>query len=196
MRPDEQWLERFAKVTRAATLEYYRRDSCITSARIGAAVLRHFGVLVRLVPVRLLAVTADLYEKYQQGHDLNDPALKGIGHSVLIQGTGRVSVSPDGRRLWNGHVVLVLKHPATLVDLSIDQASRPEKGLVLDEPVVMPVPDAQAFRAGEPLAARNHDGTFLLYRVIEDDGWKAQPKEPDVKPLIITNVIEELTEQR
>lgn len=195
MRPDEAWLERFAQVTRKHVLEFYPPDSCIATCRIGAKVLRHFGVLVRPVPVRAMAFTPDRWALHERGMALDDPRLAATGHCVLIGHTGEVyeSAEEGGRRRWNGHLVLLTHEPAILVDMSLDQASRPDRGIALTEPICARIPNAQAFRDGEPVLGRTREGVVLAYIALHNDGWKTKPKEPpEVAEAVAERISEEL----
>lgn len=106
----DDWLEEFARETRTAVLERVASaGSCILSTRVGLEVLRFFGIPARPVPVRIVA--------HGTG---SDPWCIGIA------GTGRM-----GPETWDGHLVLSLPTQQWLVDLSLDQMSRVQRGLEL-----------------------------------------------------------------
>jgi hypothetical protein len=72
---------------------------------------------------------------------------------------------------WPGHLVAMVGD--TLVDASIEQANRPEKGIVL--PPVLAAKAPEPFRLGrEKFYLHSPDG-LLIYEPIKDRSWKNAP---------------------
>lgn len=192
MRPDDEWLERFAGVTRNHVLKLYPPDSCIASTRIGIAVLRHFGVLCRPQPVTMMAFTGPAFEALAAGQrDASKFDHSKGEHSLGIVGNGEITTHPDGTFGWDGHLVILVPQPAMLIDLSIDQADRPELGLHLTGPVLCPLDNIVAFRAGERTAYEREDGMVLTYRRLLSDNWKKSART-GFPELVVADVIAEL----
>lgn len=138
-RREERVIEALVKVARPLMLDgvgtqAFSRDSCIAACRIGSLALHEFNVQARVIGVAYIVLNA-AYVK-QVGEDKNVPEsaeeLRGDSHSLAI--------GLD----WNdedniGHFALACG-PRLLVDLSIDQISRPQRGFVFDQPLVANMP--------------------------------------------------------
>lgn len=108
---------------RARILERFRPDCCIASTRIAIEVLRRFGIRAKPAPCQVYIATLPLFERLQKqsftGKFQPGEHSVGIGYGV-----------PAGTRPgFDGHLVAVTDD--SLIDLSLDQASRPHKGIVL-----------------------------------------------------------------
>lgn len=112
-------------------LRHYRRDSCLASTRIGIEFLRHFGYTARPLAVRVEIANAEMLRCQAEGIP-DDQALEqgawvvGIDGSDVIEGSG-----------WDGHLVFTVE--GYVMDLSLDQASRPAKGIELS-PLLAEIP--------------------------------------------------------
>jgi hypothetical protein len=112
-------------------------------------VLRHFGVRIRTIACRVGVFNeAMLLRVDREGRWPTDPgeterwSRQDGSWGVSIGTTGQMIVKPDGMRRYDGHLVL-LAHPqaardeesdhgGVLIDLTLHQASRPQKGIQLD----------------------------------------------------------------
>jgi len=133
----------FGPTIRTRMLEQgWRADSCIGATRMGMDILKSIGV-------------TDMYALSVRCYIFNQPFAE---HAERV---GRIAESPeetvaweaeDGSwaiglgfeptvllpNRWPGHLVLIVER-RLLWDLSIDQANRPQHGIVFDRPVVLPV---------------------------------------------------------
>jgi hypothetical protein len=150
---------------RPTMLEYVRVDSCIASTKMGYEVLRYFGVPAVPRAVRMAAFNRTAWQAVEAGQV---PDWEGTdAWSVAIAGQG----APQTRGGWDGHLVLLV-HGRLLLDLSLDQADRPKKGIHL-APTMLLIPDPAAFTAGEWVRYEHEDGTVLGYQRLDDQGWRA-----------------------
>jgi hypothetical protein len=125
-------VETLVAVARPIILTRYRADSCIASTRIAIDALAHFGVDAEPFACLAMAYNKRYGERLQAGlAPLDDPD----SFSITIGLIDRIEAYE--RRKAVGHV-LALTHD-DVIDLSIDQASRPEQGIVL-EPFAFPRP--------------------------------------------------------
>lgn len=147
-----------------------RRDSCILGTRLAREVLAYFGLPATAVPVRFAVFNPAAWALLEANDGaLPDPLPDGAW-SVGVAASG---VHGPGR--WDGHLVLrVDVAEPLLLDVTIDQASRPERGIVLDEPVVAPWPDRLAADGG-PFVFVDGADNRLAYEVIEDTLWRRSP---------------------
>lgn len=128
---------------RAEILKSFRADSCIASTAIGIKVLTRFGIEAWPVPVAMSAYNRIFLEMLQhtQGHPPSEEEQRAWGR----RGAWVVEVdenhSDDGR--FAGHLAIGVN--GYLLDLSLDQATRPHKALYL-EPLATPTPEG--FYAG------------------------------------------------
>lgn len=110
-------------IARPEILRHYRPDSCIGSTRIGIDVLAYFGVGSRPLPVE-----ATLF---------NRGGMKAAMEGRMCEGDEwGVGLGVDDDSCQVGHLVILLDEPVrdepdqvTFVDLSLDQADRPQKGI-------------------------------------------------------------------
>jgi hypothetical protein len=96
-----------------------RRDTCISAASFGVEVLKAFGISAQPLPVRVLVTTADVWEETLRGG-----ALPATGYSL---GIGFGDPMPG---CYGGHLVVLVEKTA-LLDLTLDQADRPSRGIPL-----------------------------------------------------------------
>lgn len=157
-----------------------QKDSCILSARLTIEVARYFG----LPKVRPLAVSAAVFnapgfEEYEAWH--NSPpetrgpmGLKGEDSwAVGIEGSDlNVFTRGDKGGRWNGH--LMVQAQDLFFDFSLDQFSRPEKGMAVDVGL-FPVQDIWTEHG--VAVYRRHDGVAVVYRSL--DGAKGYTNAPD-----------------
>lgn len=133
-----------ANVARPLILTRFRKDSCIASTRIGIDALAYFGVKAVPVSLQMLLFNREAVELLNSGKTLEEIAAfvreRGLNEEggPWTMGVGADLGRPGG---WAGHLVVGVPAANLLVDLSIDQVSRPHKGLVLDEPAVLQVPE-------------------------------------------------------
>lgn len=140
--------------------------SCIAWSRIGRDVLARLGVRSECVPVTLRVANNQAREHLAAGRP--DLVCSGDGSWVVAVGGG-------GRRRagrWDGHMVVLVEGIA-LVDLTLHQAARPERGIrvgpswfALEEPFVH----------GSQVVYELCDGVALRYERKNDlPPWEQSP---------------------
>lgn len=135
-----------AEVGRGPILDAgFNRRSCIASTRIGLDVLDYFGIKAEPLPLFVLLLNGEALDLWESGMSQAEIAIEmqkqgrdepggpwGIGIGAEIEN------SVD----WAGHLVIAVPQERALLDLSIDQASRPHKGLpIKDKGLLIPVDD-------------------------------------------------------
>jgi hypothetical protein len=135
-REHERAIEALVKVARPIIRERFNLASCIASTRVGLLALAEFGVQAHPQAVEYLIVNNDFREltaelgrmpSVEEQQTLRDGAAHSFGLGV--------NRGPDD----TGHVAIAVG-ARLLVDLSIDQASRPAKGWAFYEPLVATLP--------------------------------------------------------
>lgn len=106
---------------RKAMLRKYAPDSCIAAARLVVDVLTHFGITSSPVPTRLYVYTHPLFQRLAANR-FERPYRKGEYGLQVGADLGNPEKFP-------GHLVVTTSK--RLIDLSLDQASRPQFGLPL-----------------------------------------------------------------
>jgi hypothetical protein len=157
--PEGVALHNVVAVVRNHVLESFREDSCIASTRVLIDVLDYFGVVARPVPMRVLAFNAEAYPLFTGGVGVAD--WPDSAWSVGIAASGK---HKPGR--WDGHLVAFTS--THLLDASLDQMSRPARGIKLT---------GGAFRLPSEhdsavLQWQRTDGVVLIYERIEDNYWR------------------------
>jgi len=124
---------------RRAILRHYNPDSCVASSAIGLAILQELGFEARPLSVKaLIANQAWVARAEREGHvprniDERERWYAEDGCHALGLGVPDrhdTTIHP----LVNGLHVALLVQNKWLWDLSIDQATRPEHGIVIREP--------------------------------------------------------------
>ena len=109
---------------RPEILKWFKVDSCVASTKVAIKVLNHFKIRAR--------PQACLFEvmnpKFVELFDAEGGYPQSREEGQVWQDQGAHSVAIDGTGL--GHVVAIVAS-SMLVDLSLDQAHRPHKGITL-----------------------------------------------------------------
>jgi hypothetical protein len=149
-------LDALTKVARPLILEVFNRDSCIASTRIAIDALASFGVVAEPMSLSVTVYNRAAAEAITQG-----PAVANLmnfrsalraneGDEIWSVAIGAGLSEPDPvNPTWSGHLVAVIPEYVALIDLAIDQASRPTKGLTL-EAFWLQVPHEQWWTGTEP----------------------------------------------
>lgn len=116
---------------RPIILTRFRRDSCIASTAISIKVLQHFGIHAWALPVHMTAFNQTYIEMMEklQGREGDEVPVEEQQY-WLDRGAWSIEVEDSSV----GHVVACTKK--VLIDMSIDQATRPAKNIFL-EPLTM-----------------------------------------------------------
>lgn len=166
MIPTTRILDLLCKVGRPTMLkEGLALDSCIATCRIALEVLRRFRIPANPIAVKLLALNAKANKFMLGGHE-DWVATQKHGSYSIGMGHGQ---GPDSQK-WDGHLVLIVQRQ-WLLDLSIDQASRPEHGILTE-----PFYTRKAFNANDVMLLRREQGTVLRYELDHENRyWKNAP---------------------
>jgi hypothetical protein len=146
----------------------FKRDTCVFAAWTGREVLRRFGISAKAVAVRALVANSIAWEATSGDWDKlleGDEFGHGEGGWVMLMGALKSQPEP-GR--WCGHLVLTGRNPDFFLDLTLDQANRPEKGIVF-EPALEEVPRdvLRTFESGKrPVAFCSDSGARIAYAMI------------------------------
>ncbi len=147
-----------AEHARGLILTRFRRDSCIVSTRIALDVCAAHGLTARPELVECFLYTPALFERVKRGTFAKPfrPGEWSVG--LGVEGARTI----DRVRGLDGHLVLLLPIDGTeyLLDLSLDQADRPERGLHVRRPFLSAMP--ADWREG--LSAVHFDGAIIVYR--------------------------------
>lgn len=160
---------------------YYRPDSCVAATRMSVDVLTAMGITARGLRVRLLCYNPFMARKMDEGmygaeviERWPDQAWSvGVGLPVSRDqpGTGLYVIA------WADTVPGSSR--GLLVDMALDQASRPEHGMPLTSLVTeVPRGMSDAFLSGdEGIVITNDDGAIIAYSLITDDdgAWMRSP---------------------
>jgi len=168
-----------AKIARPKILEKFRADSCIVSTAIGIDVLTKFGILAEPLPVQVMIFNKPFIDRIGQTGVL--PTGDELKSWTKEDGSYSIGIGVDGHSKhgkWDGHLVIVAEK-RYLVDLSIDQANRPDYGMVF-EPIVVEVNDSffhgkhsHIFRIASSIDA--NDCVFRYVAVPSNQGYHLSP---------------------
>lgn len=162
-------------------VRHHGADSCVLGSNLGRALLREVGVDAKLTPVRMITYNRQMGEAIADpdgGRNIGrlfepwspdeDQAAHDAGaRSVLV---GWAYPDEDVSQRFVGHVVLSVRNPDGLIDLTIEQAARPQHGINVD-PCFFPVPRADLLRFMRGIGAvgfETEDGTGIVYGYAAD----------------------------
>lgn len=161
-------LHHITEVTRKHILTEWHADSCIASTRVLMTVLDYFGYPSEPMPVRLAVFTRQGWDMAERGVPVAE--WPNEAWSVGINGSG----ATNGKR-WDGHLVvsLVVDDNRFMLDPSIDQVSRPQRGIILTPSIF----GIEEWPAGTPLRfERPSDGLVIMYdRLVDAGSWRRSP---------------------
>lgn len=151
-----------AEYGRAEILKWFKPDSCIASTKVAMKVLSHFKI-----PARPKCFTLEIMNPvYRELFDKHGHPQKEQAEEWLAQGAWEVIISDHNGEI--GHVVAIADEQF-LIDLSLDQASRPQKQMEL-EPACAPLP---AGWKREPLLVyENENNVRLIYHPVDNEMFR------------------------
>lgn len=140
------------EVIRPLVLEHFTVNSCVATVRITIDVLAYFGIMAKPAAVQTMIFNAEAAGLVRAGataQQIRDAVFACTeqqhgGPWTIGLGFGASEMDDAG-----GHVVVWVPSVATILDYSLDQASRPHKGIIL-EPLDIPVTDIDISHS-EPL---------------------------------------------
>lgn len=161
------WLTKHA---RPILLEHLSVDSCIESTAVGLDVLRAHGVRCRELSVHVGIFNAAGWKLYQQGllygHGPAEQSVWDLTGAWSV-GVGLVDTDVPKPGRFGGHLVALVEN-RWLLDLSIDQAARLHRGILL-EPLLAPVADVAELERG--LVYTGPDDQHVVYKLSQAP-WK------------------------
>lgn len=149
----EKLIEGILQYARPEILKYYRVDSCIVSTRICLNILEHHGFKCFALPCQVNIVNAPYRDflmkkgRWPKGEETKEIFEEkngyavGVGHGYTKQGP-KDDIKESGSDKWPGHLVAIAvdeDNTHYLIDLSIDQASRPQYNMTL-KPTALHIP--------------------------------------------------------
>lgn len=182
---------------RPEILKEFRADSCIVSSIIGIDVLSYFNVLANPLPIQVTIWNPAFCKRINDGQ----PFPKDIDElNVWVKEDGAWNVGlglggdPEPGK-WPGHLA-ILAEGKYLIDLSLDQASRPHHNINLQ---AFGMTVTEEFVAGmEPKIIQMNDCVLRFLASPGNTGytrssdWSIRRRRIDVVNAIIKKVGEEL----
>lgn len=187
----EQILALLTAQARPLILDYWGAYSCIASTRIAIDVLAEFGIAADALPVHAYIFNAPLWKRLEAGEC---PEAREIERLYEVDGSWSIGLGfggDMGENKWPGHLVALVRRPQVIVDLSLDQASRPERQIHL-APIVAPAD--QSFLAGAGQLVGSVNDTVIAYETIEEHGYLGSPdwKERERHRRVVPEIVERI----
>lgn len=169
-------IDALGEVGRPAMAGVWREDSCIAATAIVLETLGAFGYGAVALPVETRCINRPLADwmRSRVGPPPRDgwEVDLGLVESAALPGKGGRT---EGKEL---HLVAFLPDAGTLVDIALDQASRPAKGLDLGPTLFSANAERiGTFLRGEPIGWTTEEGALLMYRLRPPDvtWWRSSP---------------------
>jgi hypothetical protein len=193
-------LDALSPIVRPAMLEHFREDCCIATCRILREVLAAYGYKAREVPVTVQVLNGPMQKLVDEGPLPDDRAERvALFHQRGAWGVG-IGLAHPGDPIvpgkYYGHLVLSVN--GLLVDASLQQAQREQRGIVLPS-LLWCRPEQGFFAKSKGQQTRGTVGECLVsYRRLRDDSyltsknWRAKYAG---YPQIYTKIMRMLLEQ-
>ncbi len=171
-------IERLVRLAPPLLAVRFTPDCCIVATKVACGVLNHFGIPAWPQPTRLIVQNMKAWKRYRRGD--HGPPLFRQGEFTLGIGFGQDIRKRDPQfKGYDGH--LVARVGDVIVDLSLGQAARPEKGVHLPKAAMIP---------GKSIVM---NGCVLEYGFFEDSSFEVTPDWTDTARS--QPIIESLVEQ-
>jgi hypothetical protein len=185
-------LNRVARRMRSTMLTQYRPDSCVVATRALIDALAHFGVRAMPLVARALVLSPAVAQALREYNPqtLRVPEILQLceqmgGWSV---GVGWPDVEVPGH--WEGHLVTLIEG-TRVVDLTLDQASRPMRDIRL-EPVAVDIDPLTIEQAGS--FSLNCRGSLVCYHAFPADRTYEDLHDWVTPPVALANTFIRLLE--
>lgn len=166
-------LDAMQPVVRREMLKEFTPDCCIATTRVLKRALAVFGIEAEPVAVGVRIYNAAMRRLLNRAPLPTDPRKK--ERLLALTGAWGIGICPHGNEeRFGGH--LVLRVGSLLVDASLQQAERPNKGILLD-PLVVAKPHPAFFapkQYGEEFGIDIH-GCLVVYERIRDESFRRAP---------------------
>lgn len=160
----------------------FRPDCCIAATRVAVHVLTRFGFVAKPQPAQCIVYTKKLWRRVG-GDTFSYPFQSGEWSVGLGFGWDKRFAEEPGSKGYDGHLVAFCSAPNSpvfIVDLSLGQAARPHKGIVLPPALFTPKQKVTL------------NGCVLMYRAIDNPKFTESPDWADASRT--DPIIEELME--
>lgn len=124
----------YLPAVRRALLRHLVPESCIATSRIVRQLLGDSGLEAHVIPVKARVGNAAA-ARFIEVQDWDSLRQRLDGAHVVNVGDPGHAARPG---FWAGHLAVLCQ--GVLIDASIDQASRPQHGILLKEPLAVPLP--------------------------------------------------------
>lgn len=172
----------------------FRADSCIASTAISIKVLNHFGIQAFPMPAHMAVFNQRYLDMMERLADRPEESITDEEKQYWLE-EGAWSLEVEDREV--GHVVACTKK--LLIDMSIDQATRPAKGIILT-PLVLEI--KEDFFEGEHAFTQMND-CLLVYQAnprrldfLRSKDWTEPNRHDRIVSEIITVIDAEIRKKK
>lgn len=175
----------YADIARQVMLDRgWRVNTCIAATRVTINVLGAFGIAARPFCTSACVYSPEWVRlRNRLGRE---PSIEeqiaggawsvGLGLPDPPEGAEEINAPEEGDTGYNGHLVALVADDALLLDASIDQAARPERGIVIPPEVNFMAATPEFVEGREPIVGENNLGAVVVYRRREDPpDWEIAP---------------------
>lgn len=164
----------------------FNPDSCVLATRVACLAFTEVGIPASPLACRLDILNAPYVRAIADGWkgqpwDGGEPLDEEHERHVIESGAWSVILGdprnegvprPNGSRGFNAHLCTLVERK-WLLDLTLHQASRPAKGIVLDTHYVDV--DSAFVRGAVPIVVGNEDGCLARYQVVQRNDFLNAP---------------------
>jgi hypothetical protein len=165
-------LARLAPVVREEMLKVAAPNCCIATVAVLRRVFRHYRFEARAVPVTVIIRNRRMVEAIAKGMPIPDDPRR-LHEWMEATGSWSVGIVPESAQVvdypcYGGHLLCHVQD--VFVDASLDQANRPQYGIVL--PAFIGVTSNPEFLAGRQMLQGTMNDCEVTYRPLRDASWR------------------------
>ena len=171
MKTTEAVLQGLLKYARPEILKEFRADSCIASTAVGLDILMHYGILAEPFPVRTLIFNEPFTSRLENGQGW--PTGQQVRVWTEEDGSYSVGIGVGTQQpnKWAGYLAILVEK-RLLLDLSIDQATRPQYNMML---VPLCVEIDEQFISGSPKVFKAGQCVVRVDALLGNEGYTSSP---------------------
>lgn len=165
-------INKYRQIVWPELMKHYGPDCCIAATRITNRVFSTFRIKTIPLKVRTIVFSPEFANTIAAGEQMPDNPDKVrewcSERNIWTIGIGIDRNGADFKPgTWIGHLVTIFPDDNLMIDASLKQADRPEKGIVLPEALVAEV--TNDFIAGKEYWIGSVNGCMLRYEAVPDD---------------------------
>ena len=160
----------------AIRTKWGKYNGCILATRVAVEVAAYFGIIARPLAVRAMVVNSEFVVGVERGETTAEEMATHGGYGVGVgfgydPATGRIGLDSahmaKRHNAWTGHLIVTAE--GIFADFSIQQAERPQHGIITGPGIIGHLPEKQQW------SVELEGGAVAQYWRIPDKTYRTAP---------------------